>query len=218
METAGILVAALVTVMVLSHIFGDNPLVRIAEHIFIGVSVGYITVITLFDVLYPRLLLPLANAPEQNLGLYALLVVALLLITRLPFEVFKPLSWLANIPLALAAGVGAGLVLLGAIRGSIVTQIGATAETGLNLGGIPTNFGVFLGSLVVVIGTIAVITQFYFTIQRNRPGGAAVRVFEGISRPILMIGFGALFASLAASAFAQLAERVSFLVGFLTGT
>ena len=37
----GPIVAMLLTVMVLSYLIGDNPLFRIASHLFIGVAAGY---------------------------------------------------------------------------------------------------------------------------------------------------------------------------------
>jgi hypothetical protein len=38
-------IAALLTMMVYSYLLGDNPLYRLAEHVFIGSSVAYAVVV-----------------------------------------------------------------------------------------------------------------------------------------------------------------------------
>lgn len=211
MEVIGTFVAALLTIMVLSYVFGSNPIVRIAEYIFLGVTTGYIVVVSIYDVLGPRLIIPLRTRPQDNLGLLVLLVLALLLLARINLQQLKPISWLANIPLALAVGVGAGLVLTGSISGSIVTQVSATGQAGAGIAGALSNPGALIGGIILLIGTIVILMQFYFTSQRTG-AGAVLRIFDILGRPLMMIGFGAVFASLAASAIAQLAERITFLV------
>lgn len=211
MEVIGTFVAALLTIMVLSYVFGSNPIVRIAEYIFLGVTTGYLVVVSIYDVLGPRLIIPLRTQPQDNLGLLVLLVLALLLLARINLQQLKRISWLANIPLALAVGVGAGLVLTGAISGSIVTQVSATGQAGANIAGALNNPGTLIGGIILLVGTIVILMQFYFTSQRTG-AGAVLRIFDILGRPLMMVGFGAVFASLAASAIAQLAERITFLV------
>ena len=46
---------------IFSYLIGDNPLFRFAVHLFIGVSAGVVTITVLYQVLYPKLLLPLLS-------------------------------------------------------------------------------------------------------------------------------------------------------------
>ncbi|MRR30927.1 hypothetical protein EG834_11520, partial [bacterium] len=51
----------ILTLFVLSYIFGDNPLARIAMYLLIGVSAGYLLVVVFHKVLIPRLFTPLVS-------------------------------------------------------------------------------------------------------------------------------------------------------------
>ena len=47
------LVSFFLTVLVLSYIFGDNPLFRFATYLFVGVAAGYVAVIIVQNVIVP---------------------------------------------------------------------------------------------------------------------------------------------------------------------
>ena len=81
-EGLGITVAAALTLMVYSYLLGDNVLYRIAEHIFVGVAVGYSAVVAFHSVLYPKLLAPLLAAPQENLLLLVPLALCLMLLAH----------------------------------------------------------------------------------------------------------------------------------------
>ena len=49
----GPFIAALLTVMVFSYIFGDNVLFQLATHIFVGVAVGYAIIVIWYQVFIP---------------------------------------------------------------------------------------------------------------------------------------------------------------------
>ena len=44
LDAAGTWVAVILTLFVFSYLLGDNALYRLAEHIFVGVAVGYAAV------------------------------------------------------------------------------------------------------------------------------------------------------------------------------
>jgi hypothetical protein len=56
-------VAFILTLMTLSYLVADNPAFRVAVHIFVGVAAGYVAAVAWWQVLWPDLLLPLANGP-----------------------------------------------------------------------------------------------------------------------------------------------------------
>ncbi len=55
METVGSIIAALLTIMVLSYIIGDNPFFTIATHAFVGVAVGYAIIVIVYQVFIPAI-------------------------------------------------------------------------------------------------------------------------------------------------------------------
>ena len=57
-ETSGLIgiwCVVLLTLSIFSYLYGDNPFYKAAEHIFVGVSAGYIFTITFWDTIWPNL-------------------------------------------------------------------------------------------------------------------------------------------------------------------
>src|SRR5689334_10060055 len=118
--------AVVLTFMVLSRIIGDNPLFRIAQYLFVGVSLGLAFVVAYHQVLRPSASALLAGAPNAPMLYGVPLLAGLLLLPRITRR--QEWSWLANIPLALVFGVGAALAVGGAISGTLAPQILDTAR------------------------------------------------------------------------------------------
>ena len=51
----------LFTLLILSYLIGDNPLFKIAVYLFVGVASGYAAAVIIWQVLYPKLFMPLGN-------------------------------------------------------------------------------------------------------------------------------------------------------------
>ncbi len=208
--------------MVWSYLLGDNPAFRIAEHLFVGIAVGYAVLVSWFEVVQPALLGAVA---PQSPGLAVVpLVLCLLLVTKL-----RP-AWssIGNIAVAFLLGVGAALAVGGALFGTLWPQVSATAGLSLD----PADYGdpqpvltstFFWQNLAILVGTIG--TFFYFTFN-TRPQGplagfreAFTRFWSGIGRWVIMITLGALFANTVMSRIALLVGRIQWLLDIfgLTG-
>ena len=55
MEILGAWSIVFFTICIFSYLFGDSPLYKVAEHIFVGVSAGYIAVYTFWSTIWPNL-------------------------------------------------------------------------------------------------------------------------------------------------------------------
>ena len=55
LDVIGVWLLVLMTLCILSYLYGDNPFYKIAEHIFVGVSAGYIFALTWWDQIWPNL-------------------------------------------------------------------------------------------------------------------------------------------------------------------
>ena len=53
MELFGIWIAAFLTLCIYSFLYRDNPFYRFAEHLFVGVSLGYSIVLSIHQAFYP---------------------------------------------------------------------------------------------------------------------------------------------------------------------
>jgi len=49
-------VAIFLTIAILSYLYADNPFYKLAEHIFVGTSIGYVVVVAYFEQFKPNLI------------------------------------------------------------------------------------------------------------------------------------------------------------------
>src|SRR5512146_1230718 len=75
-----LIVSFIVTLLIFSYIFGDNPLFRLASYAFVGVAAGYTTLLVVYQVLWPRLVQPLMGG---NLLLLVPLGLGVILLLKL---------------------------------------------------------------------------------------------------------------------------------------
>ncbi len=211
----GTVIAAILTFMVWSYLLGDNPAFRIAEHLFVGVAVGYAVVVAWFSVVQPALFG--AVAPQSPALAAVPLILSLLLMTK----VRPAWSGVGNIAVAFLVGVGAALAVGGALFGTLGPQVAATASLSLD----PADYGdtqpalasPFLWqNLAVLVGTIGTFFYFTFNTQPQGPLGGFretfTRFWSGIGRWVIMMMLGALFANTVTSRIALLIGRVQWLL------
>jgi hypothetical protein len=203
------LVAVLLTLLVFSRLFGDNPAYRVAQYLFVGVSLGYAFVVVYHQVLRPAALSALVGAGDPpTLGLrLAPWLLGLLLLTRLTGR--QAISWLANIPLALLFGVGTALAVGGALLGTLLPQLLDTARP---VGGDPLQA---VGAVLLVLGVVLTLCYFYFTTPRETAGGRVVALGASIGRWLLMAAFGFFFAGGLLTYLTALNARLEFIVNWL---
>jgi len=211
----GTLIAAILTFMVWSYLLGDNPAFRIAEHLFVGIAVGYAVLVAWFSVMQPALFG--AVAPQSP----ALAAVPLVLCLLLMAKVRPAWSGVGNIAVAFLVGVGAALAVGGALFGTLGPQVAATASLSLD----PADYGdtqpalasPFLWqNLAVLVGTVGTFFYFTFNTQPQGPLGGFretfTRFWSGIGRWVIMMMLGALFANTVTSRIALLIGRVQWLL------
>lgn len=216
MDTIGMVVAALLTVMVLSYIIGDNPLFKVATHLFVGVAVGYATLVVWYEVFMPLLTTPNPLVTIPALGL------ALLLLLKTASPQNASFQTLGSLTLAFVLGVGAALAISGALFGTLMPQVAATASISLNPFAYPgassdEMIANWLSAIIIVIGTIG--TFFYFTFAVRAQGvlgglrEGVVRFWAGMGRFVLIFTLAALFANTVSARVALLVSRLDFLAG-----
>jgi len=203
------IIALVLTVMVLSRIVGVNPVFRVAQYLFVGVSLGLAFVVAYHQVLRPAIQGLGGGSAGTPLRYGVPLLLGLLLLPRITRR--QEFSWLANVPLALVFGVGAALAVGGAIVGTLLPQILDSAR--------PFDGGLIqsAGVIVLAIGTILTLSTFYYTVPPETPRGVLVVRAAQAGHWLLMVAFGFFFASAVQTYLAALTERLSFLLGWLRG-
>lgn len=207
-EVFAVWIAAILTLMVYSYLFSDNPLYRLAEHLLVGSSIGYAAVVAVHDILLPRLLRPLAQDPTANWPYLIPLLLGLLLLAKA-----RPsTAWVGNTSVAFLFGVGAALAVGGALLGSLLPQIQASwlPLSPRAAGGMEAA----LDNVCLVVATIGTLTYFYFTVGSGTgPRNALIRFCATIGKWVMVITFGAIFGNRVMAYVSLLIERLHFLLG-----
>lgn len=214
MEVFGIWIAAFLTLCIYSFLYQDNPFYRFAEYLFVGVSVGYVFVVTTHQGFIPLAWKPFwaAVTGESLIGLIKLIpiCIGLLFFTR-----FSPQhEWLVRYPIAILIGAGSGLAIPNVLRAHIFEQTRGTIEPFAAIHAGTLSAGEIFGAILMVIGVICTLTYFFFSVEHRGAVGGLSKV--GIA--FLMIGFGSAFGNTVMGRVALLIQRVDFLLNDWFGT
>jgi hypothetical protein len=190
-ETIGIWIAAGLTLCVFSFLYKDNPFYRFAEHLYVGVSVGY----TIAQAWY-QTVVKLVWYPIKQDGDFTVFIPAF--IGLLMFSRFVPkYRWLIRWPLAFMIGVSAGASIPRVMQSMIFKQMEATIQplASINL-------------IIIALGLLFTLIYFYFSVEHKGPVGVASKI--GIF--FLMVSFGAAFGYTVMARISLLIGRAYFLL------
>ena len=211
-ESAGLVVGAVLTLLIFSYLLGDNPLYRLALHLFIGALVGYSLGIVLRDVLLGTVLAQLLTNP---LAVVFPLVLGILLL----FKGFPRQAYVGNFSVAYLVGVGTAVALSGALVGTLVPQIGATGRA-LSPASLQSSRTGLLDGLLIIVGTTCTLLGFAFTVQRERGvGGVWARVTKlaaRVGRVFTIFAFGVAFAGALTASLSIFIGRIQYLIDVFT--
>lgn len=194
---AGTFIAGILTLAILSFLYGDNPVYRMAESLLVGVSIGYYLVITWTNTLMDLLFEPLFSG--QNPLLIIPFILGLLMLSRF----HRSTASLSRIPIAVMIGSGAGVAIPAMLHARALKQMSATVMPLLNESGLPDVAG-----MVVILGVMSTLAYFYF--GREHKGA-----FGGVAKMgtyFLMIFFGTTFGYTVMSRMSTFIGRMEFLL------
>ncbi|MBX3325760.1 MAG: hypothetical protein U0223_18695 [Nitrospira sp.] len=208
----GAWVATGLTLLIFSFLYKDTPLFKFAEHLYVGVSIGYTIVKT-----YDTVILHLIIKPIVENGEFALLIpvaIGMLMLTR-----YVPkAAWMSRYAFAFIVGMGSGLAIPRTISSFILKQIEDTVRPLLSMAGPDgltfsmnlLNPASNLNAVIILLGVSSVLFYFFFSIEHSGTGKAVART--GIM--FLMISFGAGFGYTVMARMSLLIGRLSDLIEF----
>jgi hypothetical protein len=238
MEFSAILgawVATFLTIGIFSYLYKDNPFYKVAEHLFVGVSAGYLLSLGFWTQLQPNLfgrLFPAKHYDPDTITytIYNVLsffsstifpeggidkghdqhltyLIPLVLGVMMLLSLIPRLSWMARWGIAYVVGMAAGLKAYGYLNSNVLGQIKGTAVNlfDFNLPIFSLSSPSIFNNLIIFVGTICGLLYFYFSKEHKGLLGKASKI--GIY--FLMISFGASFG------FAVMG-RISLLIGRFT--
>ncbi|MBI2921193.1 MAG: hypothetical protein HYY18_08935 [Planctomycetes bacterium] len=118
-DIAGLWLATGLTLFLFSFLYRDNPFYKLGEHLYLGVTIGYMLVKLVYETWIPKV---------WNAENYALVIppviIGFLLLTR-----FVPkVSWLSRWSFAFIIGYGSGLAIPATFTSIILKQAEATTR------------------------------------------------------------------------------------------
>jgi len=231
----GAWVATFLTIGIFSYLYKDNPFYKAAEHLFVGVSAGYLLSLGFWTQLQPNLfgrLFP-AKHYDPDTVMYTIYnglsffsssifpeggidkghdqhltyLIPLILGLMMLLSLIPRFSWMARWGIAYVVGMAAGLKAYGYLNSNVLGQIKGTAVNLLDFS-LPVfslSSPSIFNNIIIFVGTICGLLYFYFSKEHKGLLGKASKI--GIY--FLMISFGASFG------FAVMG-RISLLIGRFT--
>ena len=193
----GTIVAGILTIAILSFLYGDNPVYKMAETLLVGVSMGYVLVITWTNTLMAVLFKPLFA--ESEFWLVIPLIFGLFMFGRF----HKSTSFLSRYSMAVLIGSGAGVAIPAMLGARTLRQMTATVEMVQG-----DSFLMIFSGLVVVTGLFSTLSYFYFSREHTGIMGRSARV----GTYFLMIFFGTTFGYTVMSRVSTFIGRMDFLL------
>ena len=126
-DIVGFWLGIFLTFCVLSFLYKDNPFYKLAEHLFIGTSVGYLVIQQYNDNLEPKLVDAMTelHGLELALRMVALVLVALMFVKAIS----RRWAWLGRFPLAFVVAFYAGLQINAVVVAELGEQIQFASHT-----------------------------------------------------------------------------------------
>ena len=233
-------VAAFLTIGIFSYLYKDNPFYKIAEHLYVGISAGYLLSLGFWNQLQPNLFGRLFPAKHYDpdtitysiyngLGFFfssifpeggidkghdqhLIYLIPLALGIMMLLSLIPNLSWMARWGIAYVVGMAAGLRAYGYLNSNVIGQVKGTAVNifDFSLPVFSLSSPSIFNNIIIIIGTITGLLYFYFSKEHKGTLGLATKI--GIN--FLMISFGASFGFAVMGRISLLVGRFSDLITF----
>jgi len=197
-KSLGNWVAALITLMLFSILYKENPLYRIAEHLYVGTSAAHGIVTTWNNTVKPAL----TAMPTKGTWWEIIPMVIGLLIY---FNMYRPYAWVARIPMGFWIGYNAALVLSARQVIPFFNQMTSAIKPLVAMTKGVFNLTQTINNILFVSIVLGVLIYFFFTVEHK----GIFKYAANYGRLAIMIGFGASFGN-------TVMARISLLIGRLT--
>lgn len=210
MEGIALIASFALTLMILSYLLGDNPLYRLAVYTLIGLTAGFIAIVTVESVLLPWFQSTVLTGEPLNIGIGLIPVIFGVLLL---FKTSPRLGQAGNLALAFLIGVGAAVALVGIITGTLIPLTLTIGDAGTDN---------LLNTLIIFVGVITSLIYFQYALVRKTPQGTIertplMRTLGGIGFGFIITTLGALYAAAILTSLTILIERVGFWLAQFTG-
>jgi len=190
-EAISNLVGAFLTLCIFSFLYKDNPFYKFAEHLLVGVSMGYA-----IPLVYENAFIPFVYRPIFLQNKFIFIIPSILGILYI-FRFSKNLSWLSRYPIVFSMGI-IGMSVINSMHASVLVQMRSAM--------LPLNN---IDTILIFVGTVTILMYFYFSKEHKGIYGKVTNI--GIW--FMMVGFGASFGYTVMARISLLIGRLQFLLG-----
>lgn len=195
-------IAGLLTLGIYSFLYRDNPIYKVCEGIFVGVSAAYWAVEYFYSAIYRKFWLGMFPPDASNATPDYILLGGALLGFLMLFRLIPAVSWLSRWPLSFIVGATAGLYMMLYFVSNAMNQAASTMQPLVQ-----DTLGATLGTITVAVGTVSGLIYFFFSKEHKGLFGGVAKI--GIW--FLMITFGASFGYTVMSRMSLLIGRMDFI-------
>ncbi len=216
-RTLGLWVAAFSTLAIFSFLYGDNPVYKFTEAVFVGVSAAYAMVVAFWTEIVTNLFAKLTPGlarmtffPDMDEKVQAdlLYLIPLVLSVLLLWRLAPKGNWIARWPLAFFIGATAGIRLISYLETDFIGQLQATVMPFIVFSADGTLLWIqSLRNTIVIVGVLSCMVYFFFSIEHE----GVVKYISRLGIWFLMVTFGASFAYTVMGRIALLSGRLDFL-------
>lgn len=200
--TLGNWLAALVTLMLFSILYKENPLYRIAEHLYVGASAAHGIITTWNNTIKPAI----TSMPTKGTWWEIIPMAVGLLIY---FNMYRPYAWIARIPMGFWIGYNAALVLSARQVIPFLNQMTSAIKPLVAMKDGVFNLTQSINNILFVSIVLGVLIYFFFTVEHK----GIFKYAANYGRLAIMIGFGASFGNTVMARISLLIGRLTFLFG-----
>lgn len=218
-RTIGVWIAGALTLAIFSFLYGDNVAYKIAESIFVGASAAYWMVAAFWSAVMGLLLkglsptaakmsyMPALDLKEELPDMWMLIPLAMGILFL--WQLSPKGGWISRWPLAFFIAVFAGLRLYSYFQADFVAQLQQNIVPLIVFAADRSiDWKSTLWNSTLVLGTLACLTYFFFSVEHRGVVGGVARV--GIY--LLMVTFGVGFALTVMSRYSLLIGRFNFML------
>ncbi|HAH87485.1 MAG TPA: hypothetical protein DCL60_08960 [Armatimonadetes bacterium] len=198
MSVVGIWLAAFGTLAIYSILYKENPVYRMAEHIFIGAAAGYGVYVTWSQILKPLWWDKITSG--QWYWVFALVAGSMFY-----FIYSQRHLWISRLIFGALLGLISGTVFKG-FAGVNMDRIYASFKP---VAGHGMTAAQSLNNILFIFVLLTVMAYFFFSFEHK---DAIRRVPSSIGRWVLMFAFGAMFGSTVMARMSLLIGRIYFLL------
>lgn len=206
MVTLEIVIPAIMTVMVLTFMYKENPIYRLAEYIMVSSACSVLLVTALNNIYGGGITKIMSGDYIYIIGI----VLGIFLYTKF----IKKYDWLSRFSISFLATVSFGVAITGALRASIIDQIIATAKLPI----INVPFDTAISNIITIVIFLTALLYFTYTIwgEKSTLNKGYVSSIFGVTSKIgrysLMIAFGTILGNMVMDRFTSLIDTMRTLL------